>query len=41
MRRIDVIAIGIAVFAAGGVAYLFFETVDLMEYQLEFGVSPY
>lgn len=27
MRRIDVIAIGIAVFAAGGVAYLFFETV--------------
>ncbi|XTZ12240.1 MAG: DUF3007 family protein [cyanobacterium endosymbiont of Rhopalodia inflata] len=27
MRRIDVITIGIAVFAAGGVAYLFFETV--------------
>ncbi|XTZ10454.1 MAG: DUF3007 family protein [cyanobacterium endosymbiont of Rhopalodia yunnanensis] len=27
MRRIDVIAIGIAIFAAGGVAYLFFETV--------------
>jgi hypothetical protein len=27
MRRIDVIAIGITIFAAGGVAYLFFETV--------------
>jgi Protein of unknown function (DUF3007) len=27
MRRIDVIAIVITIFAAGGVAYLFFETV--------------
>ncbi|BAP17888.1 MAG: DUF3007 family protein [cyanobacterium endosymbiont of Epithemia adnata isolate EadnSB Bon19] len=27
MRRIDVIAIGITIFTAGGVAYLFFETV--------------
>ncbi|MGP0127752.1 MAG: DUF3007 family protein [cyanobacterium endosymbiont of Rhopalodia musculus] len=31
MRRIDVIAIGITVFAAGGVAYLFFQTVGFDE----------
>lgn len=29
MRRIDVITIGIAIFAAGGSAYLFFQAVGL------------
>ncbi|BBA80262.1 hypothetical protein RGRSB_1896 [cyanobacterium endosymbiont of Rhopalodia gibberula] len=31
MRRIDVIVIGITVFAAGGVTYLFFQTVGFDE----------
>lgn len=29
MRRIDVIGIGIGIFAAGGFAYLFFQTIGL------------
>ncbi|WP_267384296.1 DUF3007 family protein [Cyanobacterium sp. uoEpiScrs1] len=31
MRRIDVIAIGIAIFAVGGMAYLFFQTIGFNE----------
>lgn len=41
MRRIDVIAIGLGVFAAGGVIYLFFQGIGFDNLSAEFGAKHY